>query len=478
MPKTIHDYRVQSYSGLTTIHEEAAGGTDEFLKKHLENDVGLSKLINAGAYAVNNLTALHMAAKSYRDRSQKTATLIKYGADPKKLDNTRRSPVFYVANVGDFKLLQKYFATYMRPQHILAARDIDGRGIVHALCFPAIHKNYNNHYEDHKYKADDSELIKSMELILQQAEAAYPNNDMSRKMLTQEDKYGFSPVMYAKHFGYTCFASVFSKHGIDIKEVQIPAQSKALNKDWYGRNEIMRCIYIKEFYEDKDYVKKLLDNPANNPAIIDTQFAGGNALLFAFTNSVTATTTTPGVQAILEDDRSDIQSVDANNKTILHWFVAGCAGWEYYDDEYFHSLVNYLKVTKLLKKMINAKDDQGNTPLHAFVISFYEYFGKDSKAIANRVAFLDFLISNGANLYARNDLGYTPAAFASYIGKPAVAQILEDRMKMQSSSGCLSLYNIARSMFNCCFNTTSVVTPRYEQQPQEELTRPLKKLTY
>jgi ankyrin repeat protein len=341
--------------------------------------------VNEPVAGFGSRTPLHLASNAADHRLAMAKTLLAHGADLSVVDSKGRTPVFYAANCGDLELLKLYFNTFQQA----FTKDLNGRNLVHALCLSGT------------YKTSAQELNASLQQILDTA----TNKDKAQiyALLTAEDNYHITPIMYAKHNNYTFLLETFKKYGINIDEIpEIPANKSRLC-DVFGRNAFIQALDQRVFLnkEEIDFdVAKLKDL---NPMEPIEQYRKANAIHWAFLAGY------PQVFELLRNLRVDLLAQDAHGNTALHYATY------YRSFEKMSAALAYFQKFQVLDKLINHRNKDGRTALHTFAMFSipHNLISDDPKVIKELESIIGLLIDYGANRLIEDNDHQTSADLAA-----------------------------------------------------------------
>lgn len=418
-------------------------GQNAKLQNYLANPEQAA-LVNLPISTNGNQTLLHVAAYGNAD-AQTVGLLLKANADLIFEDTAGRVPFSIAANAGDPAIVEAFLKSPLVRQLLFSHPDKNDRTPLHAICMPG---------SSIKEKRRGADLAASFVLILK---AYQPENVIFA--LHRNDKFGISPIRYAKHFGYTEILDVYAEMGYDIEAIPaIDPHSPALAEDYWGRPS---CGLMTAAF-DNDYatVDKILSspNPSNDPNTPNKQFGNRNAFHYAVCGGSDKV-----VYRFLQDPRTNVNAVAVNGSTALHF--AGSRG---------HAPVMQVMLANAdIRNNVNVKDTAGNTALHALAMNKID----DS----TRLQTLELLVAAGIDVHAVNADGLNALDVARLRGNDKVADKLATVMMDQymPSCGCLGALNIGERVINAARSVKSLMfssTTRHASarvNPQVDPTMPL-----
>jgi|GEM_PF-6455657 len=244
----------QDLLGRTPLHKKAydpKGMTEKQFSDFIATHKGS---INLGASKQSDHTPLHFACYG-SSNAMVVNKLIAAGANPLQKDIMKRYPLHLAANCADPEILKILLDKDriglknkdIEYQQYLKHLDTDGKNVFHALCS-------SGSSDDEKSREDA--LVTSFTLL---EKKLLEEKISPEQLLTQPDREGITPAMYAKFYGFTELAPCFEKYGIDLNEIT-PSQNLASQEhpDYFGR----LAIHSMAFAGQKP---KLLEMLANKP---------------------------------------------------------------------------------------------------------------------------------------------------------------------------------------------------------------------
>lgn len=390
MSGMIFDYSL-SYDGRVPFFGDVYYGRIDKLKDEFA-DPKKAKLINLQMQPQGGQTVGHVAVFGQTNVAT-IKFLVENGADLTLEDSSGRTILDVAANAADPEVIQYLLLAPFVKSSVRMHIDKLKRTPLHAVCMPG-----SSPHE----KQRGLKLSASVGLILNQKSL-----EEQKLALATPDVFGITPLMYAKHFGYTEIISFCDQaEGLYSGEIpSIPANHPALDLDYWGRptSGLMEAAF------DKDEVKvaEILKIPtnANNPNLTNPQFCNQNALHYAVRGG-----TAKIVDMILQDPRTNPLAVDNFASNALHF--AGARGNA--------AIMQMLLLNAPIKNNVNIKDVYGMTALHALATAT-----KDQ----SRLDALELLIAAGADLFAKNNNGHTAYDIAKLLGNTAVAERLDAAMQ-------------------------------------------------
>ncbi|HSX20741.1 MAG TPA: ankyrin repeat domain-containing protein, partial [Gammaproteobacteria bacterium] len=434
MPGEQIDYALDYYGRPSYFSRVYAKKNDEL--QTMLADVQHRALINTPVRTQGGQTVAHVACYGSADR-ETVEILYDAGADFSITDNMGRLPFHIAANAGDpaivalildrvraspsaspttLELLKNKDlasgAVRLLKRKLVSTTDNLDRTALHAVCMSG---------SSVSEKRRDADLI----LCLQTMLSVYDEASSKVEALTYRDEFNITPLMYAKHFGYTEILEYAQTLEIDLDEIQaIPLQHPALSVDYFGRNAVMEAAFGKIFANDVDiseeFLQRALQHPnnANDPTTGNMQTGSRNSLHYAVGGGTPAK-----LRMVLTDSghgRTNVLAVDVNGSTPLH-FAA--------------SRGNRLIMTALMEQPkicnnINRTDNFGMTALHALAMTV----NTDASIIEQRLDCLQQLIENGVDLFIKNNNGHTALDVARIRVNQPVIDMLSPLMAQELAS--------------------------------------------
>ena len=361
---------------------------------------------NVAAIDINQQTPLHLAANS--GYSTVITTLVEHGADTAANDLNQQTPLHLAANSGHstvFSTLVKYGAN-------INASDSNKQTPLHLAVL-----------------AQNEEAIK---VLL----------DLGADMLCLDDSTKM-PANYAAYNGSVGCMKAFIDAGFDITS-QKPPWNRTVLHDAADSNEI-------------DIVKYLLEQERSEMIVNTRQMDGATALHLAVwrksrlenirlllqhgadMGAMTNNGYTPVHLAIIWRDFCCLKAfIEAGFDTNIRGNIEKNPGWTILHEAIpavgaeGMKMIEYLLEQEGGKAIINARDDNGSTPLHlaaglgrslGLVDLFYEE--KPDRALHGREK-VRLLVRFGADLKIKDNIGNTPAHVAAYRGDIGRMQPLLD----------------------------------------------------
>lgn len=396
-------------------------GQHSKLEKFLA-DPEQAELINLPISSNGGQTLLHVAA--FGNANEPTLQMLfDANSDVTIEDISGRDPFSIAANSGDPLVVAAFLKRPLVKQLLFAHPDNNDRSPLHAICMPG---------SSIREKRRGADLAASFQLILKCYE---PENIVFA--LHKNDKFGISPIRYAKHFGYTEILEVYSDMGYDIEAIPaIDPNNQALAVDYWGRPS---CgLMAAAFDNDYDTVDRILSAPTSNndPNTPNTQFGDRNAFHYAVCGGSDKV-----VYRFLQDKRTNINAIAKNGSTALHF--AASRG---------HAPVMQVLLTiPDIRQEIMVKDDAENTALHALAMNKFDD--------GTRLQTIDLLVEAGIDVFALNNDGLTALDVARLRGNEKVAEKLAHLMLEQymPKCGCLADLNIGESVLNAARSVKSML---------------------
>lgn len=413
MPTPLKQNYAVNYLGRPRYFGDVYAGRTAEIARTLASP-GENALINTPVYTQGGHTVIFIAC--YGGANVETVKLLlDNGAELYKKDLKDRTPYHYAANSADPNIL-RYLFSFITLQTARNLIDSDDRTLLHAICC------YGSSPTD---KKRGKELSESLRILLVAYETSNGSASSLISALNQKDRYGFTPLHYAKYYGYTEIFDVISELEQKLDTVLMPPESElvipndhpAVGIDFFGRTKLQELAFDKKEEELKAELEKL--GPYNNPTIANPFASFRDALHYAVCGG-----TRNIVQMILDDPRTNPMSRDINSITALHFAAhRGDPG-----------ILDLLLKDSFIQDNINAIDVVGMTALHALAMNNR----KNDQFIADQIRCIEMLCTYGINLLHEDNNGFTAAQVARLRGNIAVAEKLERIIKEQQALDALA----------------------------------------
>lgn len=400
LPKHTYDL---NYLGRPSYFGGVYSGNTKAVEESLKDPKQLA-LINTPVYTQGEHTVIFIAC--YGGANLATVELLlNHGAELRRNDVKGRTPYHYAANSADPKILQ-YLLTLITANTARNLKDSDDRTLLHAICC------YGSSPTDKKRGTD---LIESFRILLATCDTT---NGLAAGLiyaLNQKDKYGFTPLHYAKYYGYTEIFEVVRGLELDLDTVLMPLESDlvipqdhpAVAIDFFGRTKLHELVFDKKLAESSAELNRL--GSYNNPSIPNPLAGYRDVLHYAVCGG-----TSEIVKLILDDPRTNPMSRDINSITALH-FAA------HRGDIY---IVLALLNNDIIRSQINSRDKFGMTALHALAMNKVA----DSQKILQLQCF-DGLVDAGIDLLALDNSGNTAEQIARIRGNDELANYIKSKQE-------------------------------------------------